>query len=56
MFVTNMILENQNTQNSQAVLILKIYYTLGGLSETQTFVIFTKCYYKERFSDQYSFN
>lgn len=42
--MTHMILE---IQNAQAVVILKICYTLVGLSETQTSVNCTKYYYTE---------
>lgn len=46
--MTNMILEIHNTQT---VVILKICYILGGLSEIQTFVNFTKRYCKQGFGE-----
>lgn len=43
-FVTHLILD---IQNAQAVVILKIRYTLGSFSETQSSVNSTKYYYEQ---------
>lgn len=37
--------------DTEAIVILKTYYTLGGVSETQTFVNFIKCHYRQGFGE-----